>query len=400
VINENPTGPAPLNANDFDAAFAAVLADPTIPTPRRQELIRSLTADCILTPEVFQKLAAAHPPHLLPAADLRELFCRAWLSCRSVFQRERFMGWMDLSGADWPKLLGEEFYQALVHQKTRPTVRTPSQRKAWEVLDQMSDLYFSKTMDNQPVSVRTSVLIAGPSGIGKTRVIQDFAAANGLGYLALTFGNWIVRGGARAEPSTYEQLQDYLLTHDRCLVHLDELDKLYTSHRGEWSTALFNELYALLDRSLFGPAVPRNSGRQRAAERLRHSCMLVGTGTWQDLWDVAGGARPAIGFGPSQESAMTGRIRAARVIPTELLNRFCHEIVLLEPMRREDFASFIADAGLDRLAEATGIPIDLDEAVQSGLGMRWIEGLTTRVCLRQRAAVRAEQQRSAQPGAE
>jgi hypothetical protein len=398
-MNQNLTSPAPLNANDFDAAFAAILADPTIPSQRRQELIRSLTADCILTPEVFQKLCAARPPHLLPAADLKELFSRAWLSCRSVFQRERFLGWMDLSGANWPKLLGEEFFQALVHHKTRPPVLTPSQQKAWAVLEQMSDLYFSKIMDHQTVRIRTSVLIAGPSGIGKTRVIQDFAAANGLGYLALTFGNWIVRGG-RGEATTFDQLGEYLNNHDRCILHLDELDKLYTSHRGEWSTALYNELYALLDRSLFGTPGPRGGAHQRAADRLRHGCMLVGTGTWQDLWDVAGGARPSIGFGPSQESAMAASIRAARVIPTELLNRFCHEIVLLEPMRREDFASFIAQAGLDQLAESTGVPIDLDEAVQSGLGMRWIEGLTTRICLRQRAAMRAEQQRSAQPSAD
>jgi hypothetical protein len=256
---------------------------------------------------------------------------------------------------------------------------TSSQQRAWDALEETAALYFSGALKDAMVRPRTARLIAGPSGVGKTHLLRSFAKAKGYGFLSLTYGQW-VPNGARSDETTVRALARFLSLHERCVIAIDELDKFHGGLRQEWSVSVQNDLFGLLDRTLFDGHGAEY--KKAITEKLRDDTFLVGCGTWQSLWSVDGGAKPAIGFSASAEAPMSQQIRAAREIPTELLNRFHPDILLLEPLRASEIAGICEAAGLTQLAEALGASLDFAEAERSGLGMRWVEAQTLNIHLR------------------
>jgi hypothetical protein len=165
------------------------------------------------------------------------------------------------------------------------------------------------------------------------------------------------------------------------VIAIDELDKISTEFRHEWSTCVINDLYALLDRSWYKGAT--DAGKTDLHLKLREATFFIGCGTWQSLWAVEGGSQRSIGFQKSAAGAapMADQIRAARAIPTELLNRFHSELLLLEPMQAADFSCLCQAEGLEAQAAEIGQPLDYAQAEASGLGMRWIEAQVLRLHL-------------------
>ena len=386
--------PAKVSDTDLQLALEAALDDDCLGLARQEALRRQVLELLAGTPAGLCSLLRYRGPQAFAADELRRWMAGAesmagGLLGRALFRR-RLQQWPELP----PKLAPEPLAAPPGPPAGSPPRLMPSQARAWDVMSRVAELYFSGTLRTKAIQPRTALLVADPSGSGKSHLIRTFAQEQGLGFLRLCLGDWQPQGSHK-QIDTFEEIRLFLLNHERALLHFDELDKIRSAaNRSDWIACVLNDLYGVLDRTLFDTRqVP--GAAEEVRQRLHHSTLLVGSGTWHELWSVPDGARPAIGFGTGgQGSAMPDRIRAARCIPPELLNRFCPELILLPPMGREDFAALIAAEGLGELAREAGVAIDLEAAVQSGLGMRWIESLVLKIHL----ALRAKSSETPPPG--
>lgn len=370
--------PPSLSWSDTDACLALdeSLSDPDLTEAQRNDLIRQVVSLCLVSPKAFQRLSL----YGKTLVSDRDSVSRALQATAHHPKGAAFRAWLETHG-DVPRSGEPEPFL------------TASQKRAWQALEETSALYYSGALQGASIQPRTARLIAGPSGNGKSHLLRTFAKAKGYGFLSLTFGQWIPKG-ARADETTDVTIARFLMRHERCVIAIDELDKFHRELRLEWSVSIQNELFALLDRTLFDTR--GDDVKRELLDKLRYRTFLVGSGTWQSLWAVNGGARPTIGFSPgSNERSMPSQIRAAREIPTELLNRFHPEILLLEPLRAGEFAQICESTGLTALATTLGAPLDFGEAEASGLGMRWVEAQTLNLHLRKarQSATNLQEQR-------
>jgi len=348
--------------SDTDPCLALdeALSDPGLTPARRNELIHAVISLCLVSPAPFRRLWG-YGKHSLLTGELAQ---RAYQASVSHPKGAAFRAWFD----SVPTLRVQP-------KPVSTTLLTRSQRTVWNALEETADLYFGGMLRKSRIQPRTSRLIAGPSGVGKTHLVRAFAREQGCGFLSLSYGSWLPTG-SKHEETTAELLMKFVAAHERCLIAIDELDKFHGGLKQEWSVSIQNDLFALVDRTWFQGSTEI---KERIQRKLRENVFIVGLGTWQSLWAVTGGASRSIGFQQSSGSAMPDQIRAARVIPTELLNRFHHEILLLEPMTAADFADICGAEGLEAQATELGIVLDYDEAEASGLGMRWLEALVLKI---------------------
>ncbi len=253
-------------------------------------------------------------------------------------------------------------------------VLTKSQQTGLRRLRAMANLHFDGSY-RYGIQLRTTALLVGPSGVGKTALVRQLGTSLDVPVLKLTYGDWII-SGARIEPNTLRRVQMALDRHPRVIIHVDELDKFHFSEDA-WTRSVMAEIYCLLDRDLGGGGTLASPWKPEHAEKLRRNVFLVGSGTWSDLW--AKQKAPSIGFCPGSASAggdMNRRVRHAGVIPDELLNRFNADWIMLEPYTVEDFRSI---AGQLKLGPAVLDPV---AAAASGLNFRAVEAALTADSLR------------------
>lgn len=259
---------------------------------------------------------------------------------------------------------------------------TTAQTDALERLRACGDLYFNPAPSG-PLTPRLIPLLVGPSGSGKTHLVRAFAREQSMPILRLTVGDWIVSGARRT--STLEQLRVFLDTHDRFVLHLDELDK-FKMHDDAWSHAVFGELFAVLDRDVSAAVDGDKPWTSAHAEKLKHQVFIVGSGTWQELWaaDTGGtlGFHPGGVSQPESAARRCARIRQASLIPAELLNRFHDRWLVLENYTTGDFEAIAAKLGFNLSA------LDPVAAVRSRLNFRYVENAYTEALLTERLTAR------------
>lgn len=224
---------------------------------------------------------------------------------------------------------------------------------------------------------RTETLVIGPSGVGKSHLIRQLARELRMPYFRATVSEWRPRG-VRNGRELHLLMMDFISENaEPCLIHIDEVDKL-KANTSDWSIALRDEVMSVLDRTYFALDHAEND-KMNLTHRLQQA-HIVCSGTWHDVWGGPDGHQ-SIGFG-KERFVSRPDIRAARTIPAELLNRLCLEHVILPYMTHEDFASMIsAEEGFEDLAADRGIVLDIDQAVGSGLNMRWLEAAALKVLM-------------------
>jgi hypothetical protein len=346
----------------------------TAESPERQrDLSRRLALAVISRPRVVidvcrtTRLALRRP-------DLAVRLCRQALRQAEAGEREGILAYAREAGLVLPE------------SSDSPTAApqpqlTAAQARALARLQMMSELFFAGAPAG-PLAPRLIPLLVGPSGTGKTHVVRAFARELGCPVLRLSVGDWIVQGSRRA--STFERLREWLDAHPKMILHLDELDK-FAMHDDAWSHAVFGEVFAVLDREVSPAPDGEKPWTSVHTQKLQRQVFLVGSGTWQNLW--SGGGRGGLGFHagapePRAADSIGQRIRRARLIPEELLNRFNDNWLILEPYTAEDFVRLGAEVGLPPGA------LDPAAAVRSGLNFRCVENAYTEALLAGRQADR------------
>jgi len=253
---------------------------------------------------------------------------------------------------------------------------TASQARAFERLRQMAELYFSGA-SHCGVKLRVNPLLVGPSGVGKTHIVNALAESLDLPLLRLTVSDWLVTG-CKSEPTTLQTLQSFLAENRRGVVFIDELDKIQ-AHDNAWSQNVLTELFAVIDRQVNYQGAKGSPWTADHTARLKKKIFLIGAGTWHRLWTQT--TAPSLGFGGSEagnfdEEGFRKKVRRAGVIPDELINRFNDDWLLLQGYGITDYEAIVRNLGIDPTT------IDPIEGAASGLNFRYVERALTNAALK------------------
>lgn len=124
----------------------------------------------------------------------------------------------------------------------------------------------------------------------------------------------------------------------------------------------------------------KRSSLEKLTARLGRNMLIIGAGAFQSLWEDW--SKPSIGI--SQGAPDKGKELKPHdlhaIIPTELTNRFAATPVVIYPLQQRDYRQMLYRTAC-RLPKdiashmvRTGIR-ELAPAIESGLGVRWVESL-------------------------
>ena len=304
----------------------------------------------------------------------------------------------------------------------RQPILTLSQWQAYRTLHDYATLHFEEgeNAGDTPLRARLFPLICGPTGSGKSMIVEQVAHEIGAEYLRITYGDWVPAGGAK-DPAmaTLVRVGRALARNDRLVLHLDELDKLLISDK-EWGRSVMTDVWNVLDGQLPWEQValvelmsacaeaesagPTKSGVRgpkgppplpKNFRRTDH-LWIVGSGTWQSVFEQQ--EARSIGFQVGQTPAdangqtanIMAAIRASKVIPTELTARFSTDFIIITYPNREETDRLLEVTGLNDLALDLGVGITPDDVDYAAAGMRALESLRTRLLLAKLRQLRSE----------
>ncbi|MFT3991735.1 MAG: AAA family ATPase [Luteolibacter sp.] len=254
----------------------------------------------------------------------------------------------------------------------KSTILSRGQEEILKTLIPYAALATNGLVDKFPIVPRTATLIAGPSGVGKSRIVEELAARLKLPLWTANVSGWQVQG-ARGDAPTLHNLFEWVQDRPRGIIFLDEAEKAYGA--SDWFSSVRLELHDVLDARL-----PRNfktpymtmetlfdypeeckivideadrvmstnerlkkeeQWRKDLERKLKTRFFIVAAGAWQTEWEQSSAS---IGFGQSTGSRQKtiDRKSLLKSIAPEILNRFRSEIAFLDPMEEDDYINFAA----------------------------------------------------------
>ena len=267
-------------------------------------------------------------------------------------------------------------------------IETNSHRAARDTLLAMGNLFFSGKHTLPKIRLRLNGLIVGPTGAGKSFLAESVARQLGAKYFRVTRGDWLPTG-CRDKRSTAFQVLDQVLSYNRVVLHLDELDK-FSNLQGEWSASIGADLWNILDKKFQITEYLRETTfkegekitEQDVARRVRLGLWILGSGTWQDVFANSRG-RPSIGFGCGRAEASDvgfAEIVRSNEISPELLLRFSEPVFLHYPTE-EETSQLLDSTGISALASQVGATISAEQLDWNLGGIRVLENLATRLVI-------------------
>ncbi|WP_411825362.1 AAA family ATPase [Luteolibacter sp. AS25] len=268
-------------------------------------------------------------------------------------------------------------------------ILSPGQANVIEKLCPLVHLATSGVVSKLPVRPRTSTLLLGRSGTGKSHVARELAKQCNLPIWEANVANWIVLG-ARGERHTMIDLVNWVQRHKSGIIFLDELDKLNSD--GDWVNNIRLEIHDLIDSRIPNGAFETeykdkyddhstslntsNIKTSSVQEKLRTSFFILGAGTCMGAWTSNKGG---IGFGAmAVDNTQISRKQVLDYMSPEILQRFRADICFLEPLARNDYLT-VAASIMKRLPGRLVTPFgqaladSLPSALEHGLGMRIFE---------------------------
>ncbi|MCC5841424.1 MAG: AAA family ATPase [Opitutales bacterium] len=265
-------------------------------------------------------------------------------------------------------------------------VLTASQGQCVRRAFKMARLYFA----GQVSGASANLLMVGPTGCGKSAVLDEIAERLNLRCLRLTRATCIPLG-AEVKPTLVSLLEAFL-EGGPVLLHIDELDKFFVQGEGSgWERSNLDMIWNLLDRRISaGPVadsylkkverkIEKRSLVECFEEGLRSKLFIIGSGTWQQLQN-----RRQVGF-PGEFPKCGGDpidLRATKAVPDEILRRFYADVSFLAYPTPAELRPILKAAGIFDLARQLGETVDPANLDLSGVGMAAIRDLRTRLLLR------------------
>ena len=194
---------------------------------------------------------------------------------------------------------------------------------------------------------RTTALLVGLSGSGKTWLAEAAANVADLSFFSTSIGSWHPYGG-RVEQPTGELLRRHLAEHGRGLIFIDEIDKIRKDAPDNlnYSGFLWDELMGVLDGRV--NTWPRWSYGE--IEALKKSSIVM-AGAFQDLYRAEVGRTIMFEEDVQSIHPLTfDQIVSAEWLPEELLNRAGSLIEIRPPDKseiRERLEQIDKDAGIE-----------------------------------------------------
>jgi len=174
-----------------------------------------------------------------------------------------------------------------------------------------------------------------------------------------------------------------------------------------------NEVWALLDMELPVARFVADAETQAqhsanvlgelAVSKGRGRIFIVGSGTWQDLFDEACAAKGQVGFAPASTSAPDFQAALERVIATggpmsELLARFDGAVQLIRPPALPEALALLERVGARTFAREVGYnEVRVLEALLPRQGFRALQSIVTELMLRGWRPVAPQQQKMGPP---
>lgn len=260
------------------------------------------------------------------------------------------------------------------------------QRNVYEELVACARDYFDGCWDALPVKPRIAPLICGSTGVGKTFLVRKLASELNMPLFAESVSDWILLGcNHRAAPPTLPRLYRFIARNERGVIFFDEIEKLGGEiDATDWRRFLQMELFGALDRTI-SPGVLEDDeapkfllDAEELTERFKRGFLVVGAGAWQTLWQRSAAS---IGFGDDCHVMSSPRhAQLAATLRVEILNRFSSRVLLMPPLRREDYlAAFseIIERVPSNVREVLKVPNEdiIQEAVETQKGFRFFEEL-------------------------
>lgn len=229
------------------------------------------------------------------------------------------------------------------------------QRAAFDELVATAKVCFSFDRNSAPVRLRTSTMIIGPTGSGKTWIAEAVAREMTVDYFHASISDWILMGSAaKGGAVTLSRICTFLRSCKNkpgAVIMIDEIDKLGggagTGGGGfagssVWTQFLRLEAFQLLDLRLPNNLIENDSDMvspmaiAEATEVLRTKTLILAGGAFQDFWDNRN--RVPIGYGSSPANPdCLDLVELANWLPRELVNRFRSRIVTLQPLMEVDY---------------------------------------------------------------
>jgi hypothetical protein len=224
----------------------------------------------------------------------------------------------------------------------------PHQHQVYRALLETARAFFAAEWRDLPVRPRFSRLIVGPSGAGKSRVVAALAEELEMPLFQVVATNWIPLGCTdRGARPTWPDLIEFSQTHLRGIILVDEVDKLMGW--SPWIQYIRCEAFSLLDgRVPDNVVIPSPEEGDEDPELLEkrlefartsfgNRFLIVAAGAFQDLWQEKQIGRIGFGSESSGDAEILQKIDLARVIPTEIVYRFASPILILPPLKENDY---------------------------------------------------------------
>ena len=238
---------------------------------------------------------------------------------------------------------------------------TKSQRGILAVLRDIAGMHFDDEFRDAEgfTEVNIRPMIIGPTGCGKSSIAEQIAQDFGAYYQRVTLGSWIVTGADTSYGiDTISQCMRACVENDRVILVLDEMDKMClgkTNSRSDWSSAIANDVFELLDARLNWSSLctrkslePLKLTPAILQRRFRERVFIICLGTWQTEHtdDRAG-------------EDVAEAVKNRSDIPPELCRRLHHQWLSLEYPEIEEVGLLLKQQRIDKLAARVGVPVDL-----------------------------------------
>ena len=278
------------------------------------------------------------------------------------------------------------------HATHRRASMYQSQASAYSALCARSFLFFDLPFRQLHglEDLRLHTMIAGPTGCGKSSLVERLAHDTSAAFMRLSIGSWIVQGAdvSHGTPAV-TQIVQLMLRSPRVIVFIDEFDKLSfdTKNAQDWTRSIANDIFDLLDGRLNWFSLhsrecvrrgidPVASSPDLLAQYFRERVFFVCAGTWQTEHTISRCGQD-----------IPEAVRERADFPPELARRLHGEWLTIDYPEREELEALLKKQDIYLLAAKCEHPVDLHGVYGQVLrrGMSAVDDLRASIALKAHA---------------